>query len=74
MSCPICDQLKTAKDNTPDGLVHRILGRSNHIWCPYADEKSKLEEFEKEQRERTLVSWRKANEAKKMKKMTDKEV
>jgi len=33
--CPVRDQLRTAKDETPDGLIHRVLGQSNRIWCPY---------------------------------------
>ena len=40
------------------------LGRSNKIWCPYADEKAILETFGKEQKERTRAAWRRANEAK----------
>ena len=67
-SCPVCNQLRTASDKTPDGLVHRILRRSNKLWCPYADPKSELEEFEKEQKERTQASWRRANENKRLKK------
>jgi len=44
------------------------LGRSNKIWCPYADDISILEAFEKEQKERTQAAWRRANEAKRHKK------
>jgi hypothetical protein len=62
--CPVCHQLRTASDKTPDGQIHRVLGRSNKIWCPYADEKSILETFEKEQKERTQAAWRRGNEAK----------
>jgi hypothetical protein len=40
-----------ANDKTPDGQIHHVLGRSNKIWCPYADDRSILEAFEKEQRE-----------------------
>ena len=64
----MCIQLRTASDKTPDGLVHCILGRSNKLWCPYADLKSELEEFKKEQKERTQASWRRANENKRLKK------
>ena len=66
--CPACSQLRTASDKTPDGQIHRVLGRSNKIWCPYADEKSILETFEKEQKERMQAAWRRANEAKRLKK------
>ena len=66
--CPVCYQLRTASDTTPDGLIHRVLGRSNKIWCPYADDKAILEAFEKDQKERQQASWRRANEAKRMKK------
>ena len=66
--CPVCHQLRTANDKTPDGQIHRVLGRSNKIWCPYTDEQSILEAFEKEQKERTQAAWRKANEAKRKKK------
>lgn len=72
-SCQVCGQLRTAKDKTPDGQIHRVLGKSNKIWCPYADDKVILEEFEQEQKERTLATWRRANEAKRMKKQTAKE-
>ncbi len=63
--CPVCRQLRTEKDKTPDGRIHRVLGRSNKIWCPYSDDVSILETFEKEQKER---AWRRANEAKRLKK------
>ena len=66
--CPVCRQLRTANDKTPDGKIHRVLGRSNKIWCPYADDISLLETFEKEQKERTQAAWRRANEAKRLKK------
>jgi hypothetical protein len=66
--CPACRQLRTANDKTPDGKIHRVLGRSNKIWCPYADDVSLLETFEKEQKERTQAAWRRANEAKRLKK------
>ena len=59
-----------AKDKT---RVHRVLGRSNKIWCPYADDPEILEEFERAQKERTLASWRRANEAKRRRKMEEKE-
>ena len=66
--CPVCRQLRTANDKTPDGRIHRVLGRSNKIWCPYGDAISILETFEKEQKERTQAAWRRANEAKRSKK------
>lgn len=66
--CPICSQLRTANDKTPDGQIHRVLGRSNKIWCPYGDERSVLEAFEKDQKERTQAAWKRANEAKRLKK------
>lgn len=66
--CPVCNQLRTASDKTPGGQIHQVLGRSNKIWCPYADDKSILESFEKEQKERMQASWRRANEAKRLKK------
>ena len=66
--CPVCDQFRTVSDKTPEGLIHRVLGRSNKIWCPYADDRSILEAFEKEQKERMQAAWRKAGEAKRLKK------
>ena len=45
-----------------------VLGRSNKIWCPYADDKSILETFEKEQKERMQAAWQRANETKRLKK------
>jgi uncharacterized Zn finger protein (UPF0148 family) len=66
--CPVCHQLRAASDKTPDGQIHRVLGRSNKIWCPYADEKGILEAFEKEQKERMQTAWRRANKAKRKKK------
>ena len=59
--CPVCRQLRTASDKTPDGQIHRVLGPSNEIWCPYADDKSILDKFENEQKERTQAAWRRAN-------------
>lgn len=66
--CPVCNQLRTAKDKTPDGQIHRVLGRSNKVWCPYADDPAILEAFEKEQKERIQAAWRRANQAKREKK------
>ena len=66
--CPVCKQPRTVNDKTPDGQIHRTLGRSNKIWCPYSDDSSVLEAFEKDQKERTRAAWRRANEAKKLKK------
>ena len=66
--CPACNQLRTASDKTPDGQIHRVLGRSNKIWCPYADDRSILETFEKEHTEKMQAAWRRANEAKRLKK------
>ena len=54
---PVCHQLRTASDRTPDGQIHHVLGRSNKIWCPYADDKAILEALEKEQKERMQVAW-----------------
>ena len=67
--CLVCHQLQTASDKTPDGQIHRVLGCSNKIWCPYVDDKAILETFEKEQKEQTQAAWQRANEAKKLKKM-----
>ena len=64
----MCHQLWTTNDRTHDGQIHRVLGRSNKIWCPYADSKDILDAFEAEQKERTLAAWRRANEAKRLKK------
>ena len=64
----MCHQLRTVNDPTPEGLIHRVLGRTNKIWCPYADDKSILDAFEKDQKERTQAAWRRANEAKRKKK------
>ena len=61
--CPVCRQLCTANDKMPDGKIHRVLGRSNKIWCPYADDISLLETFENKQKERTQAAWRRVNEA-----------
>jgi hypothetical protein len=66
--CPVCFQLRTASDTTPNGQIHRVLGRSNRIWCPYSDDPSILENFEKEQKERQQASWRRANVTKRLKK------
>lgn len=35
--CPVCRQLRTAENKTPDDQIHRVLGRTNAIWCPYAN-------------------------------------
>ena len=61
-------KLQTASDQTPDGQIHHVLGHSNKIWCPYIDDKSFLEAFEKEQKERTQAAWCGSNEAKRLKK------
>ena len=66
--CPVCHQLRTASDKTPEGEIHRVLGRSNKLWCPYADERSILDNFQKDQKERTKASWQQANAKKKEKK------
>ena len=66
--CNICGQLRRAGDKTPDGKVHRVLGKSNQLWWPYADDPSILEQFEQKQKERTLASWRRANETKRLSK------
>ena len=65
--CPVCHQLRKATDKTLKGEIHHVLGRSNKIWCPYADERCILDEFQKDQKERTKASWQRAN-AKKEKK------
>ena len=54
---------------TPTEAVHKALGCSNKIWCPYADDVKILEEFQQEQKERTLAPWRRANEAKRLRKL-----
>ena len=66
--CPVCQQLQTTEDKTPNGETHRVFDHSNKMWCPYADDKAILEEYEKEQKEKTQVSWRRASEVKKLKK------
>ena len=66
--CPVCRQLRTASDTTPDGLIHRVLGRSNAVWCPYADSPSLLEEFDTAKKAKQQANWRKANQAKKLRK------
>ena len=66
--CPVCHQLRTNSDKTPDGQIHRVLGRSNRIWCPYADDPEILESFEREQKERKHAAWKRANEVKRLKK------
>ena len=66
--CPVCGQLRTANDKTPDGHIHWVMGHSNKVWCPYVDEKSILDAFEKEHKEKTQVAWRRTNESKKLKK------
>lgn len=58
----VCHQLQTANYKTPN---KHVLGRSSKIWCPYADYKAILEAFVKE---RTKAAWRRANEAKRLKK------
>jgi len=52
----VCGQLRTANDKTPNGQVHRVLGWSNRIWCPYADDMELLRQFESDKKERTLAS------------------
>ena len=66
--CPVCGQLRMADDKTPDGLIHRVLGRSNNLWCPYADDPSVLQEYEKQLKEHTRANWKKAAANKKIKK------
>ena len=66
--CPVCGQLRMADDKTPDGLIHRVLGRSNNLWCPYADDPSVLQEYEKQLKERTRANRKKAAANKKIKK------
>ena len=57
-----------ADDKTPDGLIHRVLGRSNNLQCPYADDPSVLQEYEKQLKERTQANWKKVAANKKIKK------
>jgi ribosome-binding protein aMBF1 (putative translation factor) len=45
-----------------------VLGRSNAIWCPYADDPTLLEQFDAEKKARQQANWRKVNLAKKLKK------
>lgn len=66
--CPVCRQLRAASDKTPDGLIHRVLGRSNAIWCPYADDPALLADFDSQKKARMQANWRRANEAKRQKK------
>ena len=66
--CAVCNQPRTADDKTPDGQIHRFLGKTNKTWCPYGDDISILQAFEKNQLERKRATWRRANEAKKLKK------
>jgi len=66
--CPVFHQARTASDKTPDGQIHRVLGRSNQVWCPYADTPSILEAFDAEEKAKTQAAWRRANEAKRLKK------
>ena len=66
--CAVCNQPRTADDKTPDGQIHRFLGKTNKTWCPYGDDISILQAFEKDQLERKRATWRRANEAKKLKK------
>ena len=66
--CTACHQLRTASDKTSDSQIHRVLGQSNKVWCPYTDDRSTLEAFEKEQKERMQAAWRRANEVKRLKK------
>ena len=44
--CPVCHQLRTATDKTPEGEIHRVLqGRrqpqkfGGHVWCAKRAEK-----------------------------------
>ena len=66
--CAVCNQPRTANDKTPDGQIHRFLGKTNKTWCPYADDISILQAFEQDQLERKRATWRRANDAKKLKK------
>ena len=72
--CPVCLQARAAKDKTPDGQVHCVLGRSNKIWCPYADPCSILDAFEEETKEKTREAWRRANEIKRLKKQQQQQI
>ena len=48
--CPVCHQLRTSSDKTPGSQIHCVLGWSNKIWCPYADDKLILEPSKKNRR------------------------
>ncbi len=66
---PVCRQARTTTDLTPNGEVHRVLERSNEIWCPYADAASIIEAFEEAKKEKNRANWRRSNEAKRLKKL-----
>ena len=55
--CPVCHQLKAATAITPEGKCHRVLGRSNRVWCPYGDDQDILDKFLLEQRQREKDRW-----------------
>ena len=66
--CPVCHQLRMASDRTPDGLIHRVVGRSNAIWCPYADDPALLTDFDSQKKAHMQANWRRVNDVKRQKK------
>ena len=60
--------VEKATDKTLEGEIHCVLRRSNKLWCPYADEWFIMDEFQKDQKERTKASWQRANAKKKKRK------
>ena len=68
MSLSSMSSVDKATDKTPEGEIHHVLGRSSKLWCPYADEWFIMDEFQKDQKERTKASWQQANAIKKEKK------
>lgn len=41
--CPVPHQLKAADNRTHQREIHRVLGRSNEVWCRYSDDKTILD-------------------------------
>ena len=60
-TCPACNQPRTADDKTPDGQIHRFLGKTNKTRCPYGDDISIRQAFKKDQLERKRATWRKTH-------------
>ena len=59
--CPTCDHPRSSIAKTKDGSVHRVFGRAQNLWCPYADTNEELDQFIAAQREQLRASWRRAN-------------